>query len=255
MLFFSNSSTSKLSELRLFPNEVRLFWDNLFKSTKWNELGTKPNNVEIRIEKISKSPRRYCMLINCDNLCGVEDKEAYLVECAEQAIQHNNIRAEFADIAVMGMATAGGRLAVFSSLRGNTPPPVHQYALCKLPGEAEIHIEDPRTDVLASEKKLQSRLDDQVCCFAVTALCYLGYRMCRQNNELNDTPALLSTLHGNHQLRKLIQSLERKVGQSTETKAEVINQFIADLQTMASEEFVDSLIQDINCRASVDMSH
>lgn len=241
MYFFSQQPKNILTSLGLYSEEIQYLLEKLTNRFNWiTYKDPNDNSIDIIIVKLEK--KRYFALINCEGLCGIEDKQLFIKSAVESVIKQKKIPVSYKNIGVGGLVSDEGRLAFLSKLRGETPPAVHEYAAFKLPGEEYVYIEDPRTGIFDLNEKLQSRMNDQVCCFAASSIFYFCYQTLLQGNTTKSTPELFAEIYSSTKLRALIQSLERKIGYSVETKEQVIDMFIKKLLTF--ENPITSLKKD-----------
>ncbi|KGP62576.1 hypothetical protein EP47_01330 [Legionella norrlandica] len=244
MNFFSQKQKGVLESLRLYNNEVRYILEELIGSSDWISYQDSDNNpVDIQIIELKKD--HYCAVIHCEGLCAVDDKQLFIRNAVEFVIKQKKLPVSFENIAVGGLVGDEGRLGCLYRLIGQTPLPVHAYTAFKLPGENYVHIEDPRTGLFDRNEKLQSRTDDQICCFAASVLFYFCYKNLQKDNITKNTPKLFAEIYKNSELRALMQALENQVGYSVTTKKQVINSFIVQLLN-----FENPLIQDEEKRST-----
>jgi hypothetical protein len=228
MKFFPQQPKKILTGLGLYSNEIKDLLEKLTGKTDWiTYKDSKDNPIDIQILKLGK--KRYFAFINCEGLCGIENKHLFIKDAVERAIKQKKLSISFKNIAVGGLVSDEGRLGFLSKLIGETPPAVHEYAAFKLPGEDYVCIEDPRTGIFDTTEKLQSRIDNQVCCFAASAIFYFCYKTLQKGNTTKSTRELFAEIYSSSKLRSLIQSLEKKVGHSVETKEQVIDSFVKKL--------------------------
>lgn len=247
-MFFSKKK--KLPSLGLFSDEITSLIEQLIGIEKWHTHGDEEHLVRTHILKLKKG--KYFAIVDCESLCGIDNKVFYIQQCVETAMKKRNLTLSYDDIAVGGLASDEGRLAIFSTLFGEPPPAVHEYCLFKLPGESHVVIEDPRTGVFEEKVKFQSRFNDEICCFASAALFYAGFTMYKKDGSLRSTQDLHNHLYDNIHLKFLSRSLEKKVGHSTETKEEVTASYIDALKRISRDpEQLNHTIQKnniTNCR-------
>ncbi|RUR05605.1 hypothetical protein [Legionella sp. km772] len=230
MKFFTPQKNNKVLEsLALFSNEVRILMEKLLKQSAWIDCSSSEENY-IGVQLLEIGIGRYFAVIDCDNLCNIKDKPAYIKTAVELAIKDQRLPLTYKDIGVCGLAGDEGRQAFFYKIVGKVPPPNHAYAVFKTPGEEHVFIEDPRTGIFDRREKLQSRTNDQVCCFAAAAMFYLCFKAVTEGKNSRSTPELFADLYKSNKLRSLIQNLENKVGHSVATKMQIINSFVKQLE-------------------------
>lgn len=217
-----------LERLALYSNEVTYLMEKLIKQADWIPyLEDSANSINVQFIELGID--RYFAVVDCENLCGIADKQSFIKNAVEFAIKEQGLNIDYKDIGVGGLAGDEGRKGFFYKLLGKTPPAQHAYAVFKTPGEEHASIEDPRTGVFDRREKLQSRTDNQVCCFAAAALFYLSYKAVVTGKETRSSPELFNELYKSTKLRAGIQRLENKVGKEVTTKRQVINRFAKEL--------------------------
>lgn len=230
---FFTQTRQILENLVLNSAEAQFLMTQLMGEEHWYTYNAIPENrIDVQIRNLGRD--RYFAIINCDNLCGLEDKQLFVKTAVEFLLKQKKIPLTFNDIGIAGMVGYEGRLAFLSKLTGATPPATHAYAIFKMPGNNQVFIEDPRTGLFDRTEKLQSRTNDQVCCFAATALFYLGYKAVAERGYSKTTPELFAELYQSNALRILIQTLESKVGKSLATKQQIICSFVKQLDDFDS---------------------
>lgn len=230
MRFFApQKNINVLERLALYSDEIKYLMEKLIKQNEWiTYLEDSENFVDVQI--IELGVKRYFAVVDCENLCGIPDKQALIKSAVEFAIKEYNLNIDYKDIGVGGLAGDEGRKGLLYRLVKQTPPAQHTYAVFKTPGEEHAYIEDPRTGVFERKERLQSRTDDQVCCFAASALFYLSFKAMLSGNDKRSTPELFSELYKSTQLRSTIQKLENLVGKKGPTLLQVINHFALELE-------------------------
>ncbi len=231
----SNNHPGKLRSLGLHSDEITNLLEQLLKIPHWYTFGDDEHIIRVHIERLKK--QQYFAFVDCESLCGIHDKSAFIQSAVESAMHAQGLTLPFESIAVGGLASDEGRLAFVSTMQGDVPPPVHEYCVFKLPTESNIVIEDPRASILSGSDKFQSRFDNQVCCFASATLFYAAYLRLKNEVQTTDTQALLKELYLESELKMLVRNLEIKVGRTNETKEEVISHFVEALH----EHFKPSL--------------
>ncbi len=245
MRFFSEQK-KVLESLGLYSDEIEYILEKLMSRKAWILYDAHADNtIKIQVFKLEKG--KYFALVNCESLCGIKDKALFIKQGVEFALKQKNLPVSFNDIAVGGLVSDEGRLGFLSKIMGQIPPPAHEYVTFKLPGEANVSIEDPRTGIFDTTEKFQSRTDDQVCCFAASTLLFASYTMLKQGKAPKSTPELFSEIYRNKDLKAIIQQLENKVGHSTQTKQQVIDSFIVTLSKLLREgvDKTEEVYQDL----------
>ncbi|WP_133137607.1 hypothetical protein [Legionella rowbothamii] len=227
MKFFSESPTV-LKSLGLYSNEIQYLLEKLTGKKAWVSYKDDEDNI-LKIQIIRRKNGTYFALVDATSLCGLEDKALFIRKGVEFALRQKGLDIPFTEIAVGGLVSDEGRLGIFSKLLGKRPPAVHEYVAFKLPGESQVLIEDPRTGIFDWREKFQSRTDNQVCCFAASAIFFASCIALKRGDAPNTTRELFDEIYKNEELRGLIQQLENKVGYSTETKKQVIDSFVKTL--------------------------
>ncbi len=229
MKFFSEPSTA-LQSLGLYSNEIQYLLEKLTGKKAWVSYKDDENHI-LKLQIIKRQNGTYFALVDADSLCGIKDKALFIRNGVEFGLRQKGLDISFTEIAVGGLVSDEGRLGIFSKLLGKVPPAVHEYVAFKLPGESQVFIDDPRTGFFDWREKFQSRTDNQVCCFAASAIFVASCIALKRGDAPNTTPELFKEIYKNDELRGLIQQLENKVGTSTETKQEVLDSFIKTLGT------------------------
>lgn len=172
----------------------------------------------------------YFAKLDSTPLSKVENKKLFIKEAVLFALKEKNISRNFEEIGVGGVVADEGRLGFLSHFRGQIPPSVHAYTVFKLPGENDLYIEDPRTEIFSLVAKLQSRMNDQICCFAATASFYFCYKAFADYKiSLHSTKSMFEEIYECSELKRIMVVLEDKVGKSIETKQEVIDSFVQEI--------------------------
>lgn len=219
-----------LESLRLKNSETSVLVEGLVPTPDEPVLYTHAGKT-IKVTILQLDNGSYFAKLHPAPLAGIADKERFIKQAVLFALKEKNIAVKFEDIAVGGVIGGEGRKAVIYSLFGEPPRSEHMYAVFKLPGEARVHIEDPRMGVLTFNDKLQSKLDDQICCFAATALFYFGYKAFSEHEQMQySSSTMFEMIHASHELRKKMRELENKVGYARETKEEAMASFIKEMQ-------------------------
>jgi hypothetical protein len=229
---FSSELQSKpiLQSLRLKNSEIAVLVDVLTPTSDQPVSYTSNEGKTIKVSILKLDNGSYFAKLQPAGLAGVEDKAGYIKNAVEFALKEKDIAVTFKDIAIGGVIAAEGRKAILYSIFGQRQRSDHAYAVFKLPGEVRVHIEDPRTGFLTSSDKLQSKLNDQICCFAATALFYFCYKAFSEHQEmLYSSSHMFQTIHACSKLRRKMDELENKVGYSEETKEEVMASFISEM--------------------------
>ncbi|KTD57597.1 hypothetical protein [Legionella shakespearei] len=221
---------SILPSLRLKRREIAVLVDGLVPTADEPVCYINNQDKAIKVTILRLDNGSYFAKLHPAALAGVEDKTSYIKEAVQFALKEKNIALKFEDIAIGGVIGAEGRKAVIYNLFGQPPRSEHAYAVFKLPGEAGVHIEDPRMGFFNFSDKLQSKLDDQICCFAATALFYFCYKAFSEHQEIPcSSSQMFATIHACSALKRKMLELEEKVGYSAETKEEVMASFIKDM--------------------------
>ena len=227
MKLFSEKKTKLLESLGLYTAEIRSILEKITGKSDWVTYVDNDFSMQVQMVKLKKG--RYFAVLSCDALCGLDDKQAFIKDAVEFAIKQTKLPITFKEIGVGGVVADEGRMGFISKLMGNVPPAVHAYAAFKMPGETFVYVEDPRTGIFDTTEKLQSRTDNQVCSFAASAIFYTCAQALNKGEMKKSTPELFSEVYNSTELREYIQSLEKKVGRSRETKEYVIKTFIQQL--------------------------
>ncbi|MFJ1269354.1 hypothetical protein ACD661_12370 [Legionella lytica] len=227
MKFFSTPATV-LTSLGLYSNEIQYLLEKLTGKKAWVSYKDDEGHV-LRLQIIRKNNGTYFALVDAESLCGLKDKTLFIRNGVEFGLKQQGLDIPFTEIAVGGLVSDEGRLGIFSKLLGKVPPAVHEYVAFKLPGESQVFIDDPRTGFFDWREKFQSRTNNQVCCFAATAIFIASCIALKRGDAPDSTPELFNEIYKNDELRALIQQLENKVGSSTETKKQVMDSFVKAL--------------------------
>jgi len=251
MNFFSRTQKKILDNLRLNSDEVHYILKQLIGDDLAWILYEDASKNPLYVRIIQLDTGAYFAELSCEGLSGLGDRQLFIKNAVEFAIKQNNLAISFKDIGVGGVVGDVGRLSFLAAFVGKTPPANHGYAAFKLPGEEQVCIENPRTGIFDVTEKLQTRTDDQVCCFAASALFYFCYKTLERGDTTRTTPELFAELYKSSKLRGLIQKLEKKVGHTVATKDQIIDSFIKQLLSIEnpikpledSDEFLEEPLE------------
>lgn len=194
--------------------------------------------TSITVQLVEFKKGQYFARILCGAFAHVDNKERLIKEAVEYALAEKKLTLDFESIGVGGVIGSKGRIGSVVEFFGITPSSAHAYCLFKLPGEHQVYIEDARTNVFSSVHKLQSRFDDQVCSFSATALFYFCYKYyITAPTTFEDSRMLFREIYEIEGLRETIVTLESKVNKVIQTKKEVMQDFISDIQSIENVLF------------------